>query len=113
MARLGGFSQSVVPLGASERSASRGRPWGHDAAVRSAPWELPSGQGVVPRLWLLVALISQALVGPVLRALNLTAVIFYHVVSLLKNEWSLSFPPRELKARVCVAHEASRCMLLG
>ena len=113
MARLGGFSQSVVPLGVSERSASRGRPWGHDAEVRSAPWERPSGQGVVPRLWLLVALISQAVVGLVLHALNLTTVIFYHVASLLKNEWSLSFPPGELEARVCVAHEASCCMLLG
>ena len=67
----------------------------------------------MPRLWLLVALISQALVGPVLRALNLTAVIFYHAVFLLKNEWSLSFPPGELEAWVCMAHEASRCMLLG
>ena len=67
----------------------------------------------MPRLWLLVALISQALVGPVLRALNLTAVIFYHVVSLVKNEWSLSFPHGELEAWVCVAHGALRCMFLG
>ena len=68
---------------------------------------------MVPGLWLLVALISQAPVGLVLRAWNLTTVIFYHVVFLLKNEWSLSFPRGELKAWVCVAHEASRCMLLG
>ena len=86
MARLGGFSQLVVPLGAGERSASRGRPWGHDAEVRSAPWERPSGQGVVPRLWLLVALVSQALVDLVLRALNLTTEVFYRIVFLLRSE---------------------------
>ncbi|KAL6329009.1 hypothetical protein AAG906_007299 [Vitis piasezkii] len=51
--------------------------------------------------------------GPSLARLNLTTVIFYHVVSLLKNEWNLSFPHGELEAWVCVAHEASRCMLLG
>ena len=67
----------------------------------------------MPRLWLLVALISQAVVGLVLRALNLTTVIFYHVASLLKNEWSLSFPHGELEAWVCMAHEALHCMLLG
>ena len=51
--------------------------------------------------------------GLVLRALNLTTVIFYHVVSLLKNEWNLSFPHGELEAWVCVAHGALRCMFLG
>ena len=65
------------------------------------------------RLWLLVALVSRALVGLVLRALNLTIGIFYHVVFLLKNEWSPSFSHGELEAWACVAHEASRCMLLG
>ncbi|RVW56798.1 hypothetical protein CK203_082758 [Vitis vinifera] len=51
--------------------------------------------------------------GPSLARIELTAVIFYHVVSLLKNEWSLSFPHGKLEAWVCVAHEASRCVLLG
>ena len=57
-------------------------------------------------LWLLVALVFQALVGLVLRALNLTTMIFYRVVFLLKNEWSLSFPHGELDAWECVAHVA-------
>ena len=68
---------------------------------------------MLPRLWLLVVLVFQALVGLVLRALNLTTVIFYRVVFLLKNEWSPSFPHRELEALVCVAHVALRCMPLG
>ena len=68
---------------------------------------------MVPRLWLLVALVFQALVGLVLRALNLTTGIFYRVVFLLKNEWRPSFPQGELEAWACVAHVASRCMFLG
>ena len=86
MAHLGGFSQLVVPLGANECSASRGRLRGHDAGERFAPWGWLWGQGVVPKLWPLVALIFQALVGLVLRALNLTTGIFYHVVFSLKSE---------------------------
>ncbi|RVW13685.1 Receptor-like protein 12 [Vitis vinifera] len=55
------------------------------------------GQGVVPRLWPLVALIFQALVGLVLRALNLTTEVFYRVVFLLK---SLEFATWPLNADV-------------
>ena len=68
---------------------------------------------MLPRLWLLVVLISQALVGLVSRALNLTTGIFYRIVFLLKNEWSPSFPHGELEAWACVAHVALRCMSLG
>ena len=68
---------------------------------------------MLPRLWLLVALLSQALVGLVSRALNLTTGIFYRIVFLLKNEWSPSFPHGELEAWACVAHVALRCMSLG
>ena len=60
-----------------------------------------------------MALVSQALVGLVLRALNLTTEIFYHVVFLLKNEYSPSFSHGELEAWEYVARVASRCMLLG
>ena len=98
MARLGCFSQLVAPLGANERSASRGWLRGHDAGERFAPWGWPWGQGVVPRLWPLAALVFQALVGLVFRALNLTTGIFYHVVFSLKSEWNLSFPHGELEA---------------
>ena len=41
---------------------------------------------MVPRLWLLVALIFQALMGLVLHALNLTTEVFYRVIFLLKSE---------------------------
>ena len=68
---------------------------------------------MLPRLWLLVALVFQALVGLVSRALNLTTGIFYRVVFLLKNEWSPNFPHGELEAWACVAHVALRCMSLG
>ena len=68
---------------------------------------------MLPRLWLLVALVSQALVGLVLCALNLTTGIFCRIAFLLKNEWSPSFPHGELEAWACVAHVASRCMFLG
>ncbi|RVX20132.1 hypothetical protein CK203_004760 [Vitis vinifera] len=79
---LGGFPSLLLPLGANERSASWGVTRGHDAGERFAPWG-GQGQGVVPRLWPLVALIFQAL-GPSLARIEFDNWIFYHVVFLLK-----------------------------
>ena len=70
------------------------------------------GSGVLPRVWLPVALSSQVLVGLASRASCLTTGVSCHAVSLTRDGWSLSFPPGELGAWACVAlvvsHRPSR-----